>query len=128
MSMKDKAKEIARKQIKKKIRRIALIVIKPFLPFIILVVGITFAVCIVVDGVFVTEADMSLVEKAERGELTDKEYMDWLKLKNDSNSSISSGDGLISKGMFIWPIPDYTTITSHFGMRVHPITRRIQIT
>ena len=26
-------------------------------------------------------------------------------------------------GMFIWPIPGYLTITSHFGMRVHPITK-----
>ena len=24
--------------------------------------------------------------------------------------------------MFIWPIPNYLTITSHFGMRIHPIT------
>jgi hypothetical protein len=24
--------------------------------------------------------------------------------------------------MFIWPIPEYTEITSHFGMRTHPIT------
>ena len=32
---------------------------------------------------------------------------------------------LIGKDMFTWPIPNYTDITSEFGYRIHPISRRI---
>lgn len=30
-------------------------------------------------------------------------------------------------GAMIWPIPGYTTITSHYGMRVHPITNAYKL-
>ena len=32
---------------------------------------------------------------------------------------------LISNDMFTWPIPGYTNVTSEYGYRVHPISRRI---
>ena len=32
---------------------------------------------------------------------------------------------LISTDMFTWPIPGYTNVTSEYGYRVHPISRRI---
>lgn len=38
-----------------------------------------------------------------------------LDLESNSNS-------VIANGMFIWPIPGYTSITSEFGYRTHPIT------
>ena len=45
------------------------------------------------------------------------------------DGSISnSNNTYLSKGMFTWPIPNYTTITSPFGNRVDPITRTIFFT
>ncbi|MBQ7411146.1 MAG: M23 family metallopeptidase [Clostridia bacterium] len=38
-----------------------------------------------------------------------------LDLESNSNS-------VIANGMFTWPIPGYTSITSEFGYRTHPIT------
>lgn len=110
------------KKINKKLRKVAFKILKPFIPFIILIIGIIFAICLVVEGVFVTEADMAFVDRAERGELSDEEYMDWLRGRTESTTIIDD-DRLVQKGMFIWPIPGYTKITSHFGMRTHPITR-----
>lgn len=36
---------------------------------------------------------------------------------------INSNNIYVGKGMFNWPIPGYTTITSPFGYRIDPITR-----
>lgn len=116
-------KDIAKNKLKNKTRKIVFKIIKPFIPFILIFVGIVLVISLVIDGLFVTEADMSLVEKAEKGELSDMEYMDWLKSRAESTTIVNKNNGLIPKGMFIWPIPGYATITSNFGMRVHPITR-----
>ena len=32
---------------------------------------------------------------------------------------------LIGNDMFTWPIPGYTNVTSEYGYRVHPISRRV---
>lgn len=43
----------------------------------------------------------------------------------DDSDINNSNDILIGNGMFTWPIPGYTKITSEFGYRTDPITRKI---
>lgn len=52
-----------------------------------------------------------------------------LVINSDSgyyDDTIQNGNNiLIGKGMFTWPTPGYTEVTSEYGYRIHPITRRI---
>lgn len=117
MSLKDNAKY----KVKSKIKKVAFKIIKPFLPFIIIIVGIIFAVCTVVDSLFTTEDDMQMAEKLS-GQNYEQQYAEWVKEKETSGATITTDKWLVPKGMFTWPIPGYTLITSHFGMRNHPLT------
>ena len=51
------------KDINEKIKKVAFKVLKPFLPFIIVIIGIVFAVCTVIDSLFTTEDDMQVAEQ-----------------------------------------------------------------
>lgn len=91
MSLKDNLKNKA----KNKAKKIVFKILKPFLPFIIIIIGLFFAICTVIDAVFVTEADMELVSKAESGNLTNEEYNEWLQEKSSLPTIITDGKGLV---------------------------------
>lgn len=117
MSLKDEIKNKSKSKIKKVVFKI----IKPFIPFIIIILGIIFAICTVADTLFTTEEDMQIAEQLSNDNY-EEQYAEWLQEKETSPTTITNGIGLVPKGMFIWPIPGYTIITSHFGMRTHPLT------
>ena len=91
MSLKDNLKNKA----KNKAKKIVFKILKPFLPFIIIIIGLFFAICTVIDAVFVTEADMEVVSKAESGNLTNEEYNEWLQEKSSFPTIITDGKGLV---------------------------------
>lgn len=90
MSLKEKAKN----KVKNKVKKVVLKMLKPFLPFIAIIVGIIFAVCTVSDALFTTEDDMQIAEQLSN-ENYEEQYSQWLQLKNTDATIITDGKGLI---------------------------------
>lgn len=55
MSLTQIAKDKIKNKIKVKVKKVVIHAIKPFLPFIIIIVGLFFAICTIVDAVFIQE-------------------------------------------------------------------------
>lgn len=83
MSLKEKTKN----EIKKKFKKIVFKIIKPFIPFIIVIFLIVLAVCTVVDSMFTTEDDMQMAEKLS-SEDYEAQYAEWLKDKETTSSTV----------------------------------------
>lgn len=64
------------------------------------------------------EYDVQIIIQAANGYYDESENLSWLQ----EDSFVSSDLSYIANDMFTWPIPGYKTITSSYGMRVHPIT------
>ena len=85
MSLKEKTKN----EIKKKFKKIVFKIIKPFIPFLIVIFLIVLAVCTVVDSMFTTEDDMQMAEKLS-SEDYEAQYAEWLKEKETSPNTIAN--------------------------------------
>lgn len=127
------------------VKKTVVTAITPFIPFIIFAFAILFILSTIIDffaGLFnsygMTEYDQERLKKYMREDLYISEQQVETEIKdiselaqdfsvdyNNNNPAITDTNSPISKNMFTWPIPGYTTITSHYGMRVHPITRSI---
>lgn len=69
-----------------------------------------------------TEKEKETKEKIER-------YQEELDLINLEMllSSMENNDSIYVGGIFLWPTPGYYTITSPFGMRLHPILKTYRV-
>lgn len=67
MSITSKAKNKAKQELKKKIRKVAWHITKPFLPFVIIILIVTFAACTIIDSVFVQEVQSDSLSLTQAG-------------------------------------------------------------
>ena len=68
MSLTDKAKNAIKSKAKNKVKKVAIKAIKPFLPFLIIIGLLFFAICTIIDAVFIQEvqadsSDMSEIQQ-----------------------------------------------------------------
>lgn len=69
-----------------------------------------------------TEKEKETQEKIERCQ----EELDLINLEM-LLSSMENNDSVYVGGIFLWPVPGYYTITSPFGMRLHPILKTYRV-
>lgn len=82
--------------LKNKIKKVAFKIIKPFIPFLIIIIGIVFAICTVADILFTTEEDMQIAQQLSNDNY-EEQYAEWLHEKESSPTTITNDKGLIPK-------------------------------
>ena len=68
----------------------------------------------------------SLTEQEKATKETYQEELDLINLEM-LLSSMENNDSIYVGGIFLWPTPGYYTITSPFGMRLHPILKTYRV-
>ena len=90
MSIKSKVKNEAVKRIKKLVIK----AVMPFLPFIIIIVGLVFAICTVIDTLFTTDEDMDVAGKLYTDDY-ETQYAEWLQEKENAPNGIIDGRDIV---------------------------------
>ena len=77
MSLANKAKNAIKNKVKTKVKKVAIKALKPFLPFILVIGLLFFAICTIIDAVFIQEvqadsSDMSEVQQELRAKCIEK--------------------------------------------------------
>lgn len=90
MSIKNKVKNEAIKRIKKLVIK----AIIPFLPFIAVIVGLIFAICTVIDTLFTTDEDMEIMAKLYTDDY-ETQYAEWLQEKENAPNGIIDGRDIV---------------------------------
>lgn len=86
MSLKEKTKNKA----KNKMKKVAFKVIKPFLPLIIIIVGLFFAICTIIDVVFIQETQSDSSSMSQSQQEIRKKCIEKAELLNTCNNYIGT--------------------------------------
>lgn len=74
------------------------------------------------------EAERKAAEQKKKDEEAKKNSSDGSgSSANSSNGSSSSSGSKVSSGMFLWPVNGFYNISSPYGYRIHPVTKKYSL-